>query len=223
VKHLYFRGDAAFANPEVYELLEAEGASYTIRLPANQVLQDKIGHLLKRPVGRPPHEVRRYYASFRYQAQSWNKPRHVVAKVEWHPGELYPRVGFIVTNLARSAEGIVAFYNRRGTCEQYIKEGKNAIKWTRLSCRTFAANAVRLQLHILAYNLGNFMRTLAMPKMAQPWSLTSLRDKLIKIGAKVVSHGRYVTFQLAEVAVPRQMFAGILSLIARLRVPPAPA
>jgi DDE family transposase len=82
VRHLYFRGDAAFANPEVYELLEAEGASYTIRLPANQVLQDKIGHLLKRPVGRPPHEVRRYYASFRYQAQSWNKPRHVVAKIE---------------------------------------------------------------------------------------------------------------------------------------------
>src|ERR671928_933387 len=154
VKHLYFRGDAAFASPEVYELLEAEGASYAIRLPANQVLQDKIGHLLKRPVGRPPHEVRRYYASFRYQAQSWNKPRHVVAKVEWHPGELYPRVGFIITNLARSAEGIVAFYNRRGTCEQWIKEGKGAIKWTRLSCRTFAANAVRLQLHALAYNLG---------------------------------------------------------------------
>jgi hypothetical protein len=221
VKHLYFRGDAAFANPEVYEFLEAEGASYTIRLPANQVLQDKIRHLLKRPVGRPPHEVRRYYASFRYQAQSWNKPRHVVAKVEWYPGELYPSVGFIVTNLARSAEGVVAFYNRRGTCEQYIKEGKNAIKWTRLSCRTFAANAVRLQLHALAYNLGNFMRTLAMPKTVERWSLTSLREKLIKIGAKVVSHGRYVTFQLAEVAVPRRLFAEILSLIARLRAPPA--
>jgi hypothetical protein len=222
VKHLYFRGDAAFANPAVYELLEAEGASYTIRLPANQVLQDKIGYLLKRPVGRPPHEIRRYYASFSYQAQSWNKPRHVVAKVEWHPDELYPRVGFIVTNLARSAEGVVAFYNKRGTCEQYIKEGKNAIKWTRLSCRTFAANAVRLQLHVLAYNIGNFMRTLAMPKSAQPWSLTSLREKLIKIGAKVVSHGRYVTFQMAEVAVPRRLFADILSLIARLRAPPAP-
>src|SRR5512144_2781808 len=215
VKHLYFRGDAAFANPEVYEFLEAESASYAIRLPANQVLQDKIGYLLKRPVGRP-HEIRRYHASFRYQAQSWNKPRHVVAKVEWHPGELYPRVGFIVSNLARSAEGIVAFYNQRGTCEQYIKEGKNAIKWTRLSCRTFAANTVRLQLHALAYNLGNFMRTLAMPKTAQPWSLTSLREKLVKIGAKVVSHGRYVTFQLAEVAVPRRVFAEILSLIARL-------
>ena len=102
-------------------------------------------------------------------------------------------------------------------------EGKNAIKWTRLSCRTFAANAVRLQLHALAYNLGSFMRTLAMPKAAEPWSLTSLREKLIKIGAKVVSHGRYVTFQLAEVEVSRQMFADILSLIARLRAPPAPA
>jgi len=223
VKRLYFRGDAAFGNPEIYEYLEAESIGYAIRLPANRVLQDRIGHLLKRPVGRPPHEVRRYYASFSYRAQSWNRPRHVVAKVEWHPGELYPRVGFIVSNLARSPEGIVAFYNQRGTCEQHIKEGKNAIKWTRLSCRTFAANAVRLQLHVLAYNLANFMRTLAMPKTADPWSLTSLREKLIKIGAKVVSHGRYVTFQMAEVAVPRQMFAEILSLIAGLRAPPAPA
>ena len=117
----------------------------------------------------------------------------------------------------------MAFYNQRGTCEQFIKEGKGAVKWTRLSCRTFAANAVRLQLHVLAYNLGNFMRTLAMPGTAQPWSLTSLREKLIEIGAKVVSHGRYVTFQMAEVAVPRQMLADILALIAQLRALPAPA
>jgi hypothetical protein len=167
--------------------------------------------------------VRRNYANFSYQAHSWKKPCRVVAKVEWHPGELYPRVGFIVTNLARPAERIVAFYNHRGTCEQFIKEGKGAISWTRLSCRTFAANAVRLQLHALAYNLGNFMRTLAMPKAAEPWSLTSLREKLIKIGAKVVSHGRYVTFQMAEVAVPRQMFQEILHLIARLRPPRSPS
>jgi Transposase DDE domain group 1 len=216
VKRLYFRGDAAFANPEIYEFLEAEGMGYAIRLPAHRVLPERIGHLLKRPVGRPPHELRRYFASFSYQAQSWRKPRRVVAKVEWHPGELYPRVGFIVTNLARPAKRVVAFYNQRGTAEQWMKEGKGAIKWTRLSCRSFAANAVRL-------NLGNFMRTLAMPKAAEPWSLTSLREKLIKIGAKVVSHGRYVTFQMAEVAVSRQMFAEILSLIARLRAPLAPA
>jgi Transposase DDE domain group 1 len=74
----------------------------------------------------------------------------VIAKVVWHPGELYPRVGFIVTNMSRPAENVVAFYNKRGTCEQWIKEGECAIRWTRLSCRSFAANAVRLQLHALA-------------------------------------------------------------------------
>jgi Transposase DDE domain group 1 len=78
-------------------------------------------------------------------------------------------------------------------------------------------------LHALAYNLGNFMRTLAMPKAVEPWSLMSLREKLIKIGAKVVSHGRYVTFQMAEVAVSQLMFRHILMLIARLRAPPVSA
>ena len=97
------------------------------------------------------------------QAGSWAKPRRVVAKVEWHPGELFPRVGFIVTNLLRRSKNVVAFYNKRGTAEHHIKEGKGAIKWTRLSCRTLIANAARLQLHALAYNLGNFMRTLATP------------------------------------------------------------
>ena len=161
---LYFRGDAAFASPEIYEYLEAEGLLYVIRLKANAILQRNIAHLLTRPVGRPPDHVRRFHASFSYQAGSWNKKRRVVAKVEWHPGELVPRVGFIVTNLSRPTKRVVAFYNHRGTAEQHIKEGKNAINWTRLSCRKFRNNAVRLQLHALAYNLGNFMRTLALPK-----------------------------------------------------------
>jgi hypothetical protein len=99
------------------------------------------------------------------------------------------RLGGAVGN--RPAERIVGFYIQRGTAEQWIKEGKNAIKWTRLSCRTFAANAVRLQLHALAYNLANFMRTLAMPEAVKQWSLTSLREKLVKIGAEVVRHCRY--------------------------------
>ena len=200
-----------------------EGIKYAIRLPTNRVLQERIGYLLQRPIGRPPNEVRRSYANFTYQAGSWTKPRHVVAKVEWHPGELYPRVGFIVTNMSRPAENVVAFYNKRGTCEQWIKEGKGAIRWTRLSCRSFAANAVRLQLHALAYNLGNFLRTLATPEPIKDWSLTSLKEKLIKIGAKIVRHGRYVAFQMAEVAIPKNLFADILRLIAELRPPPNPA
>jgi hypothetical protein len=111
----------------------------------------------------------------------------------------------------------------RDIVNTFIKEGKNAIRWTRLSCRTFRNNAVWLQLHALAYNLGNFMRTLALPDAVEQWSLMTLKDKLIKIGAKVVRHGRYVTFQMAEVAIPRTLFADILRLIAQLRPPPDPA
>ena len=147
----------------------------------------------------------------------------MVAKVEWHPGELYPRVGFIVTNMTRPAERVVAFYNHRGTAEQHIKEGKNAVTWTRLSCTRFAANAVRLQLHALAYNLANFLRTLALPDEVKHWSLTTLRDRLVKIGAKIVRHGRSITFQMAEVMVPRALFQQILAAIAALRPLPPPA
>ncbi len=165
----------------------------------------------------------RTHASFSYQAGSWDEKRRVVAKVEWHPGELCPRVGFIVTNLSRPATRVVSFCNQRGTAEQHIKEGKNEIVWTRLSCRKFQNNAVRRQLYPLAYNLGNFMRTLALPEAVKHWSLTSLKEKLVKIGARIVTHGRYVTFQMAEVAVPKGLFAEILRLIAQLRPPPDPA
>ena len=123
---------------------------------------------------------------------------------------------------SRPTERVVAFYNQRGTAEQWIKEGKNAIKWTRLSCRKFRHNAVRLQLHALAYNLGNFMRTLVLPDAVEQWSLTTLREKLVKIGAKIVRHGRYIVFQMAEVAIPRDLFADILRRIDRLRTAPLP-
>jgi hypothetical protein len=106
----------------IYEFLEARGMKYAIRLPANKVLQENIAFLLRRPVGRPPHEVRRFHVSFSYRAASWDRPPRIVAKVEWHPGELLPRVGFIVTNLTRPAEGVVAFYNHRGTSERRSAE-----------------------------------------------------------------------------------------------------
>src|SRR5690606_16319622 len=112
---------------------------------------------------------------------------------------------------------VVWFYNLRGTAEQWIKEGKNAVKWTKLSCHDFVDNQVRLQLFALAYNLGNFLRRLALPPAVKHWTLTTLRERLIKIGAKVVRHAKYVRFQLAEVAVPRRLFAAILDRIQRLR------
>jgi hypothetical protein len=212
----YFRGDSAFALPKLLCLLEKEGFRYAIRLKANPVLERKIAHLLKRPVGRPSHKPKKFYASFRYGAGSWECARRVVVKVEWHAGELFPRVGFIVTNLKAPTKRVVRFYNRRGTAEQWIKEGKNAVKWTKLSCRRFKDNETRLQLFALAYNLGNFLRQLVLPKPIKGWTLTTLREKLIKIGAKVVAHAKYLTFQLAEVAIPRKLFARILERIARL-------
>ena len=216
----YFRGDAAFAIPGLYCVLEEEEFQYTIRIPANDVLMASISHLLTRPAGRPSHRPKVLFESFSYQAQSWDRPRRVAAKVEWHWDELLPRVGFIVTNMTGWSKKVVKFYNGRGTAEQWIKEGKYAVKWTRLSCRNFRDNQARLQLFALAYNLGNFLRRLALPRSVQHWSLTTLREKLIKIGAKVVTHSRYVIFQMAEVAVPRDLFAAILERIQRFGVPP---
>jgi hypothetical protein len=122
-----FRADAAVADPEVYQFLETEGYGYAISLPANEVLQREIEPLLTRPVGRLSNAPVVWFVDFLYQAQSWERPRRVVCKVEWHKGELFPRVGFIVTNPTRSAKRVVRFYNQRGTAEQWIKEGKNAV------------------------------------------------------------------------------------------------
>ncbi len=216
----FFRGDAAFADPNVYSCLEAEDYFYAIRLKANAILHDKIEHLMTRPVGRPPNKPIVIYESFQYQASSWDQSRRVVAKIEWHAGELFPRIGFIVTNLRWKSSNVVKFYNKRGTAEQWIKEGKYALNWTRLSCHDFVDNQVRLQLFALAYNLGNFLRRLALPLKVKHWSLTTLREKLVKIGAKVVSHSGYVIFQMAEVAVPRELFKAILERIGRLWLPP---
>jgi hypothetical protein len=214
----YFRGDAGFAKPEIYEYLESEHFKYAIRLPANDILYSEIGHLLTRPVGRPSYAPVVWYHEFLYKAASWDRDRRVIAKVEWHQGELFPRVGFIVTNLRAKKRKVVHFYNMRGTAEQCIKEGKNAVKWTRLSCHDFIDNHVRLQLFVLAYNLGNFFRHSALPRVMKHWTMTTLREKLIKIGAKVVSHARYVVFQMAEVAVPKGLFAAILDRLHRLRL-----
>ena len=131
----YFRGDAAFADPNIYCFLEAEDYFYAIRLKGNNILYRHIEDLLTRPVGRPPRKPIVLYESFQYRAASWHKSRRVVAKIEWHAGELFPRIGFIVTNLRRKSSNVVKFYNKRGTAEQGIKEGKYAVGWTRMSCR----------------------------------------------------------------------------------------
>jgi Transposase DDE domain group 1 len=150
--------------------------------------------------------------SFKYQTQSWNKPRRSVAMVEWHQRKL--------SCLKRPAKGRSGFYD--GAAWRSSGQGNLALRWTPLSRRAFRNNAVRLPLFVLAYNLANFLRTLALPQEVEQWSLTTLREKLVKIGARIVRHGRYVVFQLAEVAVPRALFADILRRIDDLRPRPPP-
>jgi hypothetical protein len=129
-KEVAFRADAAFAKPVIYEALEERGVKYAIRIPANEDLQRDIEELLKRPAGRPSKKPLVEYKGFLYQAESWKTGRRVAAKVEHHVGELFPRVGFIVTNLTLPSRAVVRFYNKRATAEQWIKEGKQAVKMT---------------------------------------------------------------------------------------------
>jgi hypothetical protein len=219
-KEVVFRADAAFAKPEIYEALEERGAKYAIRIPANNSLERDIAELLTRPIGRPSHKPMVRYKSFLYQAASWKMARRVVAKVEFHFGELFPRVGFIVTNLGTDSRAVVRFYNKRGTAEQWIKEGKQAVKMTRLSCHHFRSNEVRLWLSVLAYNLGNLWRRLVLPKGIENWSLTSLQQRLVKTGGRLIKHARYYWLLLAESHLTRRLFGGMLRRIAAL---PSPA
>ena len=218
-KEVAFRGDAAFARPEIYEALEERGVKYAIRIPANDSLERDIAELLTRPVGRPSHKPLVEYKSFLYQAASWKTARRVVAKVEHHLGELFPRVGFIVTNLTLPSRAVVRFYNKRGTAEQWIKEGKQAVKMTRLSCHRFRSNEVRLWLSVIAYNLGNLWRRLALPKRICNWSLTSLQQRLVKTGGRLIKHARYYWLLLAESHLTRRLFASMVRRIAGLPVP----
>jgi len=204
---------------DLNDALETRGVQYAIRIPANKNLELAIEDMLFRSPGRPSLKPLVRYKSFQYQADSWTTARRVVAKVEHHVGELFPRVGFIVTNLRLPNRAVVRFYNKRGTAEQWIKEGKEAAHWTRLSCHRFRANEVRLQLSVLAYNLGNLWRRLVLPARIDTWSLTSLQQRLVKTGGRLVKHARYYWLLLAESHLTRRLFGAMLRRIWALPVP----
>src|SRR5579864_5809677 len=218
-KEVAFRADAAFAKPEIYEALEERVVKYAIRIPSNHNLERDIAELLPCPVGRPSQKPLVEYKSFLYQAAVWKAARRVVAKVEHHEGELLPRVGFVVTNLTLPSRAVVRFYNKRGTAEQWIKEGKQAVKMTRLSCHKFRSNEVRLWLTIIAYNLGNLCRRLGLLKRIDSWSLTRLQQRLMQTGGRLVKHARYYWLLLAEGHLTRRLFGAIVQRLTTLSVP----
>ena len=195
------RGYTSSSKPRAY--------SYTIRLPANAVLYREV---------QKPDDPLRWAARRKSPARDVSTPLHLSGRPPgarpaawWRrssgiQGELFPRVGFIVTNLAGWGGGgvrdLVLQRSGHGRSSASKRARSPLTLWTRLSCHDFVDNQVRLQLFALAYNLGNFLRSTGHARpCVKHWTLTTLRNKLIKIGAKVVSHGRYVTFQMAEIAV----------------------
>ena len=217
-KEVVFRADAAFAKPEIYEALEERGVKYAIRIPANENLERDIAELLTRPVGRPSHKPVVWYKGFLYQAASWKTARRVVAKVEFHCWRTVPARGLHRDQPGDGQPAVVRFYNKRGTAEQWIKEGKQAVKMTRLSCHRFRSNEVRLWLSLIAYNLGNLWRRLVLPKKIENWSLTSLQQRLVKTGGRLVKHARYYWLMLAESHLTRRLFGSMVRRIDALAV-----
>ena len=165
VKRLYFRGDAAFANPEIYKFLEAEGMGYAIRLPANSILQSKTDTCSSARLGD-----RRMSCAATSPASAIRRKagRNRAGRGE---GRVAPQCALPACRLHLHQSGAIGGASpsaiSAARAEQCIKEAKGAIRWTRLWCGFFATNAMRLQLHALAYNLDNFMRTLAMPRAAE--------------------------------------------------------
>jgi hypothetical protein len=190
-KLFWVRADAAFANPGTYEYCEEQRITYFIRLPNNANLMRLLGPHLNRPVGRPPKSgIQVKVVDLQYQAKSWRKPRRVVAKIEWHRGELFPRIGFVITNSRLPAGKVIKVYNGRAEIENRIKEGKNTLRWDKTSCQRFEANQARLQMGVLAYNLLHMIRQFYVWGEDVRRSIDWLINRLIKVGARVSYHAR---------------------------------
>jgi hypothetical protein len=143
----------------------------------------------------------------------------VVAKVEHHAGELFPRLGFIVTNTQLADRKVVPFHNQGGKAEQRNKEGNQAVKMTRLSCHRIRSDEVRFWLSIPSHNFGNLLRRFALPAAISDWSLTSLQQRLVKTGGRLVKHARYYWLMLADGYLTRVRFSAVLRWIALLPLP----
>ncbi|MFZ5450828.1 MAG: transposase [Thermodesulfobacteriota bacterium] len=190
-KLLCLRGDAAFAKPEIYEYCKEHRITFFIRLPANDNLDKLVAPHLNRLVGLPPKsEIQVKIVDLHYQAKSWSNPRRVVAKIEGHQGELFPRIGFVVTNSRLPAGKVLKVNNGRGYVENLIKEGKNTLRWDKTSYQRFEANQARLKMGVLAYNLLHMIRQFYVWGEEVKRSIDWLIKLLIKVGARNSYHTR---------------------------------
>ena len=218
----YLRADSGFALPKLYEISEEHTVFYTIRLKANArlyELAEPLTEKLNQKCQDNPYEQQDVYGEFNYKANSWNKKRRVIVKIEKAKGQLpgcYTYT-FIVTNIEDwRPRKLVKFYCQRGTMENFIKEGKNGFAFGKMSSTDFYANANKLQQMLLAYNLNNWMRRLCFPEHNKSDRIGTIRTKLIKIAARIVKTGRYIYFKLASSCPNKKLFIKVLNNIHKL-------
>lgn len=199
--NLLLRGDSGFATPELYEQCEKYNTLYAIRLKANSALYKAAGGLDAELCKKTSKDMVSYavvYGEFTYQAGSWDAPRRVVCKIEKPEGSMEHRFMFIVTNMSLSPEYVVGFYCGRGNMENFIKECKDDFGFSHLGSHKKEVNANRLQVHVLAYNLVNWMRRLVLPVKMRKWRMETIRRNLVKVASRVSKHGRKVLYRLCS-------------------------
>jgi hypothetical protein len=217
---LFVRGDSGFAVPALYELCEKESVYYVIRLKSNAQLQQIAAEYHPPAIPSDVTKTEFYFEETIYQAKSWSKPRKVVIQSVRPAGELFFIHSFFVTNLevAFSPKDIVRAYKKRGTMENYIKEAKNGFKLDQMNSHSFQVNEVRMMLSLLAYNLTNWLRTLAFPTEQKNMQMDTIRTRIIKVASKLVKSGRSLYFKLSSSFVYQEFFWKVLNKIQTLQI-----
>lgn len=213
------RGDSGFAHKELYSLCETLDTKYVIRLKANPNLYRQAAEFTQLVMKEENIQYsQQVFGEFEYQAKSWDKPRRVIVQIRRQAGELYPNHMFIVTNMETGPEMVIAFYAKRGTMENYIKECKSGFKMDKVSHKNYMANLNRIQQVVLAYNLINGFRRLTLPKDYRKMMIETLRTKLFKVAAKKVKKARQVIFKLCSYYPYKKLFNQALKNIQTLQL-----
>lgn len=211
------RGDSGFAVPGLFDLAEAKGHKYVIRLKSNARLQSMAQAMADPLLSLDNlHKRQVHYREFMYQASSWEEARRVVVKMERSAGELLFQFTFIVTNMTLQPKNVIRLYCQRGHMENFIKEAKKGFACDKMSSTDFASNAVKLQIAMLAYNFNNWFRRLCLPEKMKANRMETLRTKLLKIAGKLVYSGRYWTWKLCSSCVYKKEFIQTLNNLSRL-------
>ena len=214
---LILRGDSGFACPELYALLEEYQVKYIIRLKANNLLYQQSQHVEKafyEAFNQDYTKTHALYEDFFYEAGSWDKERRVICKVERKVGELHPRHTFVVTNLNSFPQQVIKAYQKRGHMENFIKEAKLDFGMGSLSHTSFLANAVKLRIKALAYNLINFMKRLILPKKQRKSRMLSIRNIFIKVASRHSRSGRYKKIRICSSYPYKNLFHNLLQKLA---------